>query len=60
METYRSYVVNYRLGEDLVRQYIDKVAGTDLDARWDAFARLLASPIVVSDLARGTTLDPAR
>ncbi len=60
METYRSYVVNYRLGEDLVRQYIDKVAGADLDARWDAFARLLASPAVVSDLARGTTLDPAR
>jgi hypothetical protein len=59
METYRSYVVNYRLGEDLVRQYIDKVAGADLDARWDAFAGLLASPAVVADLARGTTLDPA-
>jgi len=59
-ETYRSYVVNYRLGEDLVRQYIDKVAGEDPDARWKAFASLLSSPPVVSDLARGTTLDPSK
>ena len=59
-ETYRSYIVNYRLGEDLVGQYIDRVAGTDPDARWKAFAALLASPPVASDLARGTTLDPSR
>ena len=57
-ETYRSYIVNYRLGEDLVGQYIDRVAGTDPDARWNAFSALLASPPVVSDLAKGTTLDP--
>ena len=59
-ETYRSYVVNYRLGEDLIRQHIDRVAGTDPNARWKAFIDLLASPPVVSDLARGTTLDPSR
>jgi hypothetical protein len=59
-ETYRSYIVNYRLGEDLVGQYIDRVAGADPDARWKAFAALLASPPVVSDLARGTTLDPSQ
>lgn len=59
-ETYRSYVVNYRLGEDLVGQYIDRVAGADPDARWKAFAALLASPPIASDLARGTTLDPSR
>lgn len=59
-ETYRSYVVNYRLGEDLVRQHVDKVAGTDPEARWTAFLKLLAAPPIVSDLARGTTLDPAR
>lgn len=59
-DTYRSYIVNYRLGEDLVGQYIDRVAGTDPDARWKAFSALLASPPVVSDLARGTTLDPSR
>ena len=59
-ETYRSYIVNYRLGEDLVGQYIDRVAGADPDARWKALAALLASPPVVSDLAKGTALDPAR
>ena len=59
-ETYRSYIVNYRLGEDLVGQYIDRVAGSDPDARWKAFSALLASPPVASDLARGTTLDPSR
>ncbi len=58
-ETYRSYVVNYRLGEDLVGQYIDRVAGKDADARWKALSALLSSPPVVSDLARGTTLDPS-
>ena len=58
-ETYRSYIVNYRLGEDLVGQYIDRVAGTDPAARWKALAALLASPPLVSDLATGTTLDPS-
>jgi hypothetical protein len=58
-ETYRSYVVNYKLGEDLVRQHVDKVAGKDLNARWNAFLQLLASPPIVADLAKGTTLDPS-
>jgi len=55
---YRSYVVNYRLGEDLVRQHVDRVAGTDPAARWTAFLKLLSSPPIVSELAKGTTLDP--
>jgi hypothetical protein len=59
-ETYRSYVVNYRLGKDLIRQHIDRVAGADKDARWTAFIELLKMPPTVSELARGTTLDPAR
>jgi len=59
-ETYRAYVVNYRLGEDLVRQYVDRVAGTDPEARWNAFLKLLAAPPIVADLARGTSLDPGR
>ena len=58
-ETYRSYVVNYKLGEDLVRQYVDRVGGTDLHARWNVFLELLATPPIVADLATGTTLDPS-
>jgi hypothetical protein len=59
-ETYRSYIVNYQLGEDLIEQYVDRVAGKDLDARWKAFVELLSTPPLVSELARGTTLDPSR
>jgi hypothetical protein len=59
-ETYRSYIVNYCLGEDLVGQCIDRLAGTDPEARWKAFSALLASPPVVSGLAKGTTLDPSQ
>jgi hypothetical protein len=58
-ETYRSYIVNYRLGEDLVKQHVDKVAGADADARWAAFVDLISSPPIISDLAQGTSLDPA-
>lgn len=46
IERYRSYVVNYNLGKDLVRGYIEGRGGT-ADApsrRWDEFAHLLASP----------------
>jgi hypothetical protein len=58
--TYRSYIVNYRLGDDLVQLYVDRVGGADPDARWKAFIGLLATPPIVTDLARGTALDPAR
>ncbi len=58
--TYRSYIVNYRLGDDLVRLYVDRVAGADPDARWKAFIGLLTTPPIVTELARGTALDPAR
>src|SRR5690606_14498130 len=33
-DTYRSYVLNYNLGRDLVRAHIDGVADDDPDARW--------------------------
>jgi hypothetical protein len=39
---------------------MDKVAGEDPDARWKAFASLLSSPPVVSDLAGVTILDPSK
>ncbi len=48
IDTYRSYVVNYNLGQDLVRAYVER-AGDD---RWVAFNRLLSSPLVPADLQR--------
>jgi hypothetical protein len=51
-DTYRSYVINYNLGKDLVKQYVESRSGAaDQPARkWDAFVRLLASPRLPSGL----------
>jgi hypothetical protein len=48
-DTYRSYVINYNLGEDLVRDYVEHGA-TTADERWQRFRTLLASPMLPSDL----------
>ena len=49
-DTYRSYVINYNLGRDLVEAYIERRAGDDPARRWDEFLRLLSEPIAASDL----------
>ena len=46
IEQYRSYVINYNLGKDLVRQYVEKRGGD----RWEVFAELLSSPRLPSGL----------
>lgn len=43
VETYRSYVINYNLGEKLIADYIEKNA-TSATERWQKFAELLSSP----------------
>jgi hypothetical protein len=50
IDKYRSYVINYNLGEDLVRQYVESHAGRDETRRWALFAGLLSSPRLPSDL----------
>jgi hypothetical protein len=50
IETYRSYVINYNHGLDLVRQYVEQRAGDDPARRWAVFAALLASPRLPSGL----------
>jgi len=50
IKRYRSYVINYNLGEDMVRHYIEKRSGTDPDKRWSEFAKLLSSPRLPSGL----------
>ena len=42
IDTYRSYVLNYNLGQDLVRAYVEKHSPSG--DRWPAFKELLASP----------------
>ncbi|HEU5316407.1 MAG TPA: hypothetical protein VFX49_09875 [Chloroflexota bacterium] len=53
VDRYRSYVVNYTLGEDLVRQHIERLGGDDAhpDRRWALFRELLTTPRVPSTLA---------
>ena len=52
MDQYRSYVINYNLGEELVRKSIEKQGGTaDHPAkRWQEFERLISSPRLPSGL----------
>ena len=47
IERYRSYVINYNLGQDLVRAHIERSAD-----RWAAFRELLSTPMLPSDLTR--------
>jgi len=52
IEKYRSYVINYNLGEDMVRNYIEKRGGTEQqpEQRWREFEELLASPRLPGDI----------
>lgn len=49
VETYRSYVINYGLGQDAVRAAVDHEPTPA--ARWRKFAALLSEPTIPSDLA---------
>ncbi len=52
IEQYRSYVINYNLGEDVVRRYVESRSDGDGPAgnRWKVFREVLASPMLPSDL----------
>lgn len=49
IDTYRSYVINYNLGQDLVRQYVERGAATQAE-RWQRFEHMLSTPMLPSDL----------
>jgi hypothetical protein len=50
IKRYRSYVINYNLGEDMVRRYIEKRSGADPAKRWSEFGKLLSSPRLPSGI----------
>ena len=54
VDQYRSYVINYNLGKDLVRQHVEANGGTvdHPDRRWQVFADLLSSPRLPSELSK--------
>ena len=49
IDEYRSYVINYGLGQDLVRAHVE-VAGTTPEARWAAMERVISEPTLPGDL----------
>jgi hypothetical protein len=49
IEKYRSYVINYNLGQDLVKDYVETRAH-DANDRWRVFTQLLSEPHVPSQL----------
>jgi hypothetical protein len=48
-DTYRSYVINYDFGRDLVAAWVEEGARDPAD-RWGRFIRLLSSPMTPADL----------
>lgn len=53
VERYRSYVINFNWGLDLVREHIQRQGGTpdDPEKRWEVFAELISSPRLPSGLS---------
>lgn len=51
-DQYRSYVINYNLGKDLVADFIDAQGGTveHPEKRWEIFKELLSNPHTASSL----------
>jgi hypothetical protein len=54
IEKYRSYVINYNLGKDIVAAYIERSSGTvkNVERRWKLFEKLLSTPQTPSGLKK--------
>ncbi|MCJ7526045.1 MAG: hypothetical protein MUP71_12620 [Candidatus Aminicenantes bacterium] len=50
---YRSYIINYNLGQDVIRNYMEETAGTDhsLKKKWEIFYDILSTPRTPSGLS---------
>jgi hypothetical protein len=52
IETFRSYVVTYKMGEVIVREYVERNGGTDdnLARKWEILTKLISTPQTPSGL----------
>ncbi|WP_246037025.1 hypothetical protein [Thalassotalea litorea] len=48
IEQNRAYVINYNLGQDIVRDYVERLSNGDEQKRWQVFSELLAYPKTAS------------
>jgi ElaB/YqjD/DUF883 family membrane-anchored ribosome-binding protein len=53
-EKYRSYVINYNLGEDIIADYMNRVGGIseNPELRWKVFKHILTTPQTASNLQK--------
>jgi hypothetical protein len=51
IKNYRSYIINYGLGQDMVRDYVER--GPTTEARWQRMERILSEPTLPEDLLKG-------
>ncbi|ADG09163.1 hypothetical protein B7G68_03330 [Caulobacter segnis] len=51
IEAYRAYIINYSLGQDLVRAHVERT-GKSESARWAAMERVISEPTTPADLAK--------
>ena len=51
VKEYRSYVINYALGQDMVRTSVER-AGSSAGARWKRMEAIISEPTLPSDLER--------
>ncbi len=56
IDQYRAYVINYNLGQDLVRDYVAALGGTPdrPERRWEIFTGLLTAPHTPSGIVAAT------
>ena len=50
-DRYRSYVINYSAGEDLIRAYVER-SGDGVEAQWAAYEHILTELMLPADLAK--------
>jgi hypothetical protein len=50
IDSYRSYVINYNLGRDMVAAWVARAGGDSPEGRWRVFNELLSSPRLPGDL----------
>ena len=50
IETYRTYLINYNHGLDLVSHYIESRCGDDRFARWQLFGEMITNPVRPEDM----------
>ncbi len=51
-EKYRSYIINYNYGKELVKNYIEEEAGNNNFKRWELFKKLLTTPQTPSGIIK--------